>query len=116
MDEAAWRVIRPNLRSVPEAADWWHIVKGPVEHRAQPEDREFVAEAAGVAAAIDWSDSPWKALTTALKARTGRSGKALFLPLRQALTGRDSGPEMAPLLTLIGRDESLARLKAAAGE
>jgi glutamyl-tRNA synthetase len=37
----------------------------------------------------------------------------LFLPLRRALTGRDSGPEMAALLPLIGRDETIARLRAA---
>ena len=44
----------------------------------------------------------------------GRGGKPLFLPLRRALTGRESGPEMAALLPLIGRDEAIARLRAAA--
>jgi len=67
-----------------------------------------------VMAAIDWSADPWHALTAALKAETGRAGKALFLPLRRALTGRDHGPDMARLLPLIGRDEALARLRAAA--
>ena len=111
MDEAAWTVIRPNLHNVAEAADWWHIVEGPVAHRASEDDRAFVASAAEVAEAIDWDDAPWKALTSALKARTGRSGKGLFLPLRQALTGRDSGPEMAPLLLLIGKEQSVRRLR-----
>ena len=60
------------------------------------------------------SDGPWPALTAALKAQTGRAGKALFLPLRRALTGRDSGPDMAALLPLIGRDEAVERLRAAA--
>ena len=111
MDEAAWTVIRPNLHNVAEAADWWHIVEGPVAHRASEDDRAFVAEAAEAAEAIDWDDAPWRALTAALKARTGRSGKGLFLPLRQALTGRDSGPEMAPLLLLIGKEQSVRRLR-----
>ena len=114
MDEAAWTVIRPNLHNVAEAADWWHIVEGPVAHRASEDDRAFVAEAAEAAEAIDWDDAPWRALTAALKARTGRSGKGLFLPLRQALTGRDSGPEMAPLLLLIGKEQSVRRLRDAA--
>ena len=73
-----------------------------------------MADAAEVAEAIDWGDAPWKALTAALKARTGRSGKGLFLPLRQALTGRDSGPEMAPLLLLIGKEQSVRRFRDAA--
>ena len=111
MGEAAWTVIRPNLHNVAEAADWWHIVEGPVAHRASEDDRAFVASAAEVAEAIDWDDAPWRALTAALKARTGRSGKGLFLPLRQALTGRDSGPEMAPLLLLIGKEQSVRRLR-----
>ena len=111
MGEAAWTVIRPNLHNVAEAADWWQIVEGPVAHRASEDDRAFVASAAEVAEAIDWDDAPWRALTAALKARTGRSGKGLFLPLRQALTGRESGPEMAPLLLLIGKEQSVRRLR-----
>ena len=59
---------------------------------------------------IDWSADPWHALTAALKDATGRKGKALFLPLRRALTGRDHGPDMAALLPLIGRERALERL------
>jgi glutamyl-tRNA synthetase len=115
MPEAAWPVIRPNLSRVEDAADWWHIVEGPIAFEASEEDRELMIAAAEVAEGLDWSEAPWPALTSALKERTGRSGKKLFLPLRQALTGRDSGPEMAPLLLLIGREQSLVRLRAAAG-
>jgi glutamyl-tRNA synthetase len=74
----------------------------------------FVRDAAAVAEAIDWSGEPWKALTDALKESTGRKGRALFMPLRLALTGRESGPEMAPLLARIGRDRAIQRLEAAA--
>jgi glutamyl-tRNA synthetase len=109
----AWTAIRPNLRSVAEAADWWHIVEGPVEHRAEVQDRDFIAAAAEAAERIDWSGSPWADLTATLKQTSGRSGKSLFLPLRQTLTGRDSGPEMAVLLPLIGKEQSVARLRAA---
>ena len=34
----------------------------------------------------------------------------LFLPLRQALTGMDHGPDMKAMLPLIGKDEALRRL------
>src|SRR5690242_497929 len=30
MDEEAWAAIRPNLSTVAEAADWWHVVEGPI--------------------------------------------------------------------------------------
>ncbi|WP_213979612.1 glutamate--tRNA ligase [Sphingomonas sp. dw_22] len=113
MDAAAWEVIRPNLSTVAAAADWWAVVEGPVESPAPAEeDRPFLARAAAIAAAIDWSADPWHALTTALKAETDRKGRALFLPLRLALTGRDHGPDMAALLPLIGKDRAIARLSA----
>ena len=114
MAEADWAAIRPNLRTVAEAADWWDILHGHVEQRAPEEDRGFLAAAADAAGGLDWSDSPWPQLVARLKEATGRAGKSLFHPLRRALTGRDSGPEMAALLPLIGRDESIARLRAAA--
>jgi glutamyl-tRNA synthetase len=114
MAEADWAAIRPNLKSVAEAADWWEILHGHVERKAAGEDCAFLAAAADAAERIDWGDSPWPQLVARLKETTGRSGKALFQPLRRALTGRDSGPEMAVLLPLIGQAEAVARLRAAA--
>ncbi len=113
LGEVAWEAIRPNLTTVAEAADWWAVIKGPIIAPAQDDEtRAFLSQAAELAAALDWSDAPWAALTTALKDATGRKGKALFLPLRQAITGMDHGPDMGALLPLIGRDEVVARLKA----
>jgi glutamyl-tRNA synthetase len=110
MDVAAWAAIRPNLTVVADAADWWHVVEGPVTPAVAPENRAYLAQAAAAAAEIDWSADPWHALTARLKEETGRKGRALFLPLRQALTGRDHGPDMAALLPLIGRERALHRL------
>jgi glutamyl-tRNA synthetase len=113
MSEADWVAIRPNLRAVAEAADWWDILHGHVQEKAAPEDCDFLAGAAEAAEAIDWSESPWPQLVARLKETSGRSGRSLFHPLRRALTGRDSGPEMVALLPLIGRGESVARLRSA---
>ncbi|MBC2670219.1 glutamate--tRNA ligase [Novosphingobium piscinae] len=111
MDEAGWAAIRPNLAHIGEAADWWQVVTGPVAPAdLGDEDRAYLAEAAAVLAGLDWSAEVWKDLTGTLKARTGRKGKALFLPLRLALTGREHGPDMAALLPLIGREEAVRRL------
>jgi glutamyl-tRNA synthetase len=114
MAEADWSAIRPNLKTVAEAGQWWEILHGHVEQAAAVEDRDFLNAAAGAAESLDWDESPWPQLVARLKEVTGRAGKPLFHPLRRALTGRDSGPEMAALLPLIGRDESIARLRAAA--
>lgn len=109
MDRAGWDAIRPNLKTVNEAADWWRVVEGPIEAPDAGEDAPYLAQAATLLQDMPW-DNPWPALTALLKTATGRSGKALFLPLRRALTGRDHGPDMAALLPLIGREEAIRRL------
>jgi glutamyl-tRNA synthetase len=113
MDEAAWCAIRPNLSRFDEAADWWRVVTNdPAPPALDEADRPYIARAAALAAAADWADAPWRAITTALKTETGRKGRALYLPLRRALTGREHGPDMAALLPLIGRERALRRLRA----
>ncbi len=110
MDAAAWDAVRGNLDRVSDAADWWQVVTGPIDPvELDADDRAFVAVAAQVAGEMAW-DAPWATLTAALKAQTGRKGKALFLPLRLALTGKAHGPDMAALLPLIGRERAVARL------
>ena len=116
MGAAEWEAVRPNLTRVADAGDWWQVIEGPVTAPDSDADtRAYLAAAAEAAAAIDWASDPWHALTDRLKQATGRKGKALFLPLRQALTGRDQGPDMAALLPLIGRTRAVERLRRAAG-
>lgn len=113
MDEAGWHAVQPNIATLSDVGEWWRLVTGPI---AQPEflddDRAYLAQAAE---ALTWGDDPWGALTSTLKEATGRKGKGLFLPLRQALTGMDHGPDMGELLPLIGEDQARARLAQAAG-
>ena len=112
MDEAGWHAVQPNVSTVAEVAEWWRLVTGPIEQpEFAEEDRAYLAQAA---TALVWGDDPWSALTSALKESTGRKGKQLFLPLRQALTGMNHGPDMGELLPLIGEDEARARLTTAA--
>lgn len=114
MTDAQWAAVRPNLATVAAAADWMPVLTGTI---APPdlsdEDRAFVGRAAEIAAGLAWDD-PWAALTAALKAETGRKGRALFLPLRRAATGLDHGPDMGALLPILGQARTVARLRAAA--
>jgi glutamyl-tRNA synthetase len=110
---ARWHAIRPNLMTVAEAADWVAVFDGPLAPPPVDDaDRPVLAAAAAAAPAIDWSADPWHALTATVKEATGAKGRALFLPLRRALTGRDHGPDMAELLPLIAKDQAVARLAA----
>ncbi|MBP6029983.1 MAG: glutamate--tRNA ligase [Sphingobium sp.] len=113
MSAAAWAALRPNLHIVADITDWWKIVTGPISAPIpDAEDADYLAAAAATLAALPFDADVWQALTQQLKEQTGRKGKALFLPLRRALTGLDHGPDMPALLPLIGRDEALKRLSA----
>ncbi|WOE75409.1 glutamate--tRNA ligase [Alterisphingorhabdus coralli] len=115
MDDAAWHAIRPNVAHLGEVADWWAIVEGPVElPEFDEETRAYLKTAHDTLTGLDWSDAVWGALTGALKEATGRKGKALFMPLRQALTGQNHGPDMAEMVPILGRDVALRRLERAA--
>jgi glutamyl-tRNA synthetase len=106
--EAFWTAVRANLTRVAQAGPWWGVVQGPVTPVIA--DAAFAARAAALLPPEPWDASTWKAWSEAVKAETGLKGKALFLPLRLALTGLDHGPDLAGLLPLIGRARSLRRL------
>jgi glutamyl-tRNA synthetase len=113
--EQDWELLRPNLASVSGFADWLPVLHGEIEPvELGHEERAVVREAAAIAAGLDWSSEPWKRLTEQVKERTGQKGRALFHPLRAAITGLDSGPEMAGLVERIGKERVVRRLEAAA--
>jgi glutamyl-tRNA synthetase len=108
--EAMWLLLRDNLRKFDEIIDLARLVTGPVEPVIADEDRDFLALAKALLPPEPWDLTTWGHWTDALKAATGRKGKALFLPLRMALTGRHDGPELKSLLVLVGRTACLDRL------
>ncbi len=113
LTEAEWNAVRGNVASLAEAERWKAVIRRPVTAPAQPdEDRAFLVTAAETLERLPFDADVWAALTDALKGSTGRKGKALFMPLRLALTGQPHGPDMAALLPLIGREAALARLQA----
>ncbi|MFO7484371.1 glutamate--tRNA ligase [Oceanibaculum nanhaiense] len=108
-DAALWEAVKGNIQHLAEVADWQTIVAGPFD--APPSaDAELLDAAANLLPPEPWDSATWKGWTKAVQEATGRKGKALFLPLRLALTGREHGPELANLLPLIGRKRVLERL------
>ena len=108
-DAAVWEAVKGNIQRLAEVADWQRIVAGQLDTSASA-DAELLEKAVGLLPPEPWDASTWKAWTKAVQEATGRKGKALFLPLRLALTGREHGPELANLLPLIGRKRVLERL------
>jgi glutamyl-tRNA synthetase len=109
--QAFWMAVRGNLDRLTDAALWWRIVNDGPQGRPEfsDEDREFLRAAFDLLPEEPWGDAVWKEWTDKIRQGTGRKGKALFMPLRLALTGLASGPELADLLPLLGREGTLAR-------
>lgn len=107
-DEAFWQAVRPNLSKLADAADWWRILHGDVTPVIA--DVDFCNKAAALLPREPWDETTFKSWTEAVKTETGAKGKALFMPLRHALTGMDHGPELRVLLPMLGRARAFARL------
>jgi len=113
--EEDWLALRGNLARLGDFPAWFAVLHGEIDPpELAHEERLLVKDAVTAVERLNWSDEPWRALTNALKESTGKKGRELFHPLRLALTGRDSGPEMAPLLAAMGKDRAVRRLEAAA--
>ncbi len=109
IDEAFWLAIRANLSRLGEAAEWWSIcraVRSPLV-----DDPAFAACAAALLPPEPWDETTWGAWTRAVAEATCRKGRALFMPLRLALTAREHGPELKTLLPILGRARAEARLR-----
>ena len=107
--EELWVVIRGNLKTVKEALVWEHICAGDITPLVS--DRDYVSQALSCLPKAPWDTTTWAQWTGHVKEITGRKGKELFMPLRQAITGMDHGPEMKDLLPLIGYEKVVKRLK-----
>ncbi|MGC9129032.1 MAG: glutamate--tRNA ligase, partial [Acidithiobacillus sp.] len=106
-------LIRPNIHFPAQVRDWLQRLLHDPEPdpealgvlRETPE--EFWAAAAHTFSA---QGEDWKAWVAALQEASGRRGRALFQPLRAALTGRLHGPELAGWCALMGADRCRQRL------
>ena len=107
--EAFWMAVRDNLSTVAEAGDWWQVCSAAITPVI--EAAEVTDAAAGLLPEGEMSADTWQPWTKSVAEATGAKGRGLFMPLRLALTGREKGPEIAPLLAFIGRDRIIARLR-----
>jgi glutamyl-tRNA synthetase len=113
--EEDWLLLRGNVQRLADVGDWINVLHGDIDPpELSHDERQTVRDAATVAEKLDWAAEPWRALTGELKNTTGKKGRELFHPLRLALTGRESGPEMALLIQPIGKERAIRRLEAAA--
>ena len=98
---AYWAAVRGNIETRKDAGRWWPVFRDGAEPDVADEDRDFVAEALSLLPEPPYTAETWSDWTSAVKEKTGRKGKALFMPLRLAVTGAPRGPEMAEVMPLL---------------
>ncbi|MEM7004976.1 MAG: glutamate--tRNA ligase [Pseudomonadota bacterium] len=109
-DPRFWETVKANCDRLSDVSDWVAVVYGDVVPVIDSDDTEYIGEARSLMPETEFGEGAWKEWTAALKDKTGRKGKGLFMPLRKAITGLSYGPDMSVLLQLIGRERVKARL------
>lgn len=99
--ERFWRVASHNITKLDDLGPWWEIFSKGADPEIDPEDADFIAQAMTLLPPPPYTDATWGEWTAAVKDATGRKGKGLFMPLRKAVTGQASGPEMADVMPLL---------------
>ncbi len=107
---ALWDAVHGNIKILADMAHWDVVVFGTITPVIADEDADYIKAAAALLPAGPFDADTWHNWTAALKEKTGRKGRGLFLPLRLALTGQKHGPDMGALLALMDRDTVVKRL------
>ena len=108
VNEEFWNSVRGNLNVVADIKVWEKICC----QKLKPvlEDVGLTEQAAEVLPPEPWNGETYSAWISELKKVSGKSGRALFHPIRMALTAEAEGPELKMLLPLIGREKAYSRL------
>lgn len=121
--ESAVEALRSRLGAFGEVRDHLHFFEPPAERMAEarrtvsrdPEARTVIDALMDALAAVShdaWSPEAVKAAVTEAGAAAGVRGKALYTPLRLAVSGEEHGPDVARILHTLGRTRTLERLAA----
>lgn len=103
-----WDLVRGNIKVLSDSSIWQEVCFGDKD--GQITDPDYIAIAKSLLPVAPWDQTTWPTWAGLIKEKTGRKGKELFMPLRQAITGFDHGPEMKDLLPIIGYESVLKRL------
>ena len=109
VNEEFWNDVKANLEKVEDVDVWNNICNGEVS--PQVENKTLTDMAADLLPKEPWTDETFNVWLGEVKAKSGLKGKDLFHPIRLALTGEASGPELKTLLPLIGYKKAYERLK-----
>tara|TARA_Y100000590_G_scaffold194218_1_gene220705 strand:+ start:9704 stop:11053 length:1350 start_codon:yes stop_codon:yes gene_type:complete len=103
-----WNFIKNNINLLKESVDWWEIITS--SKIFYEKDKDFLIKCSLVLPEEPFDLTTWDQWLGKIKNKSNRKGKELFMPLRLALTGKETGPELKYLLPLLSRKTILNRL------
>ncbi|MCG8622549.1 MAG: hypothetical protein MJE68_11215 [Proteobacteria bacterium] len=109
LDEAVWEAVKANCETLSQAVAWQGMLTMPYPTKAIGDTQLREAAIKHLPSGVLTGDS-WQAWTGGIIADTGLAKKEVYQALRLALTGRDTGPEMARLVPIVGRERILQRI------
>lgn len=104
-----WYFIRSNIEKFSEVAKWWKTCKFGIEPVVL--NKEFIKIALSSLPKGDCNENTLSEWVKNIRQTVDIKAKDLFMQLRLALTGTETGPELAKLLIFIGRESIVARLE-----
>lgn len=96
-----WDVVKDNITTLDDLPGWWALFRDGATPLVGDDDRDFIVQAFDMLGNPPYTSDTWPSWTAQVKEATGRKGKQLFMPLRQAVTGLQRGPEMADVMPLL---------------
>jgi glutamyl-tRNA synthetase len=110
------RAVRHNVVFPSDVRQWVEVVFGQTlryEESALESIRTAGESFFAAAQDVFSAEGEFKQKVKTLGARTARKGPSLYMPLRAALTGLTHGPELGPIVELLGAERILQRIEQA---
>ena len=110
VNEDFWESVKGNIQNLPEIREWIEVCHTKLNPEISPEDSDFLKQTSDALPSGTWNNETWNEWIANIKKFSDRSGKKLFLPIRMALTNKETGPELKLMLPLIGKERVTRRL------
>ena len=96
-----WDMAKENIGTRGEIKEIWDLCRYGIKGFVSNGDKQFIDTAIKLLPTQPFNDETWRTWTEEVSKKTGRKGKHLFLPLRNAITGKSVGPDMSKLMPLL---------------
>ena len=104
-----WKFSQHNIEFFKDIENWLSTVEIIIDIEKYDIPDSLIAAAIECIPSDPFSYETWDSWTKSINAKTGLKGKALYMPLRVILTGKEKGPELKNFLPLLDKETLLRK-------